>query len=359
MVAWRLVLSTRSSGWTAEAAPGIVWNDQGQSTIFLAAQRATREILWLQLEEYYLEKDPNWGKGTTTGRKPRSWDSLCSITQKCFREHSVVGQLDSFWWSCIALEHNEVSISFQLFCQISYTPTFPLLRLDLVASVYTRYWLLGRAVSATGCASPRLCISTKIGHWYIMALSGSRAFRRWYNSHWSMNMLSVWSQRRIWERADSPSCIMMVWGSNLHLADQTGRRLLQWRRSCVPWRHWSNSNTSMRCGTPQWGCGAEACQDVALPALTSAFAATLHWLWVLQDYSNGCSCPRAGISRQHEQASLGKNRSLLSSMTAKICFKMLMKSLVNHFLSSVFNMRLTNFEVGFILQPFFRSQLNS
>ena len=51
-----------------------------------------------------------------------------------------------------------------------------------------------------------------------------------------------------------------------------------------------------------------------------------------------------------------ENRSLLSSMTAKICFKMLMKSLVDHFPSNsnrVFNWKLTNFEVGFILQPIF------
>ena len=33
----------------------------------------------------------------------------------------------------------------------------------------------------------------------------------------------------------------------------------------------------------------------------------------------------------------GENRALLSSTTAKICFKMLMKSLVNHFLSTEFS----------------------
>ena len=44
-----------------------------------------------------------------------------------------------------------------------------------------------------------------------------------------------------------------------------------------------------------------------------------------------------------------ENRSLLSSMAAKICFKMLMKSSVVHFLS----LELTNFKVGCILQPFF------
>ena len=59
---------------------------------------------------------------------------------------------------------------------------------------------------------------------------------------------------------------------------------------------------------------------------------------------------------------LQENRALLSSMTAKICFKMLMKSLVDHFPSNsnrVFNWKLTNFEVGFILQPiFFRLQSN-
>ena len=39
---------------------------------------------------------------------------------------------------------------------------------------------------------------------------------------------------------------------------------------------------------------------------------------------------------QKFQFSLCKNRSFLSSMTAKICFKMLMKSLVNHFPSMEF-----------------------
>ena len=34
-----------------------------------------------------------------------------------------------------------------------------------------------------------------------------------------------------------------------------------------------------------------------------------------------------------------ENRSLLSSMTAKICFKMLMKSSVVHFLSTEFSIR--------------------
>ena len=53
-----------------------------------------------------------------------------------------------------------------------------------------------------------------------------------------------------------------------------------------------------------------------------------------------------------------ENRSLLSSMTTKICFKMLS---VDEIITGrrpfpvnwVFNRILTNFEVGFILQPFF------
>ena len=50
-----------------------------------------------------------------------------------------------------------------------------------------------------------------------------------------------------------------------------------------------------------------------------------------------------------------EKRSLLSSMNAKICFKMLIKSLVCHLQSTkFFNWRLTNFEVDFIPQPFFR-----
>ena len=40
------------------------------------------------------------------------------------------------------------------------------------------------------------------------------------------------------------------------------------------------------------------------------------------------------------------NRSLLSSMPAKICFKMLIKWLINHSVNKVFNQRLSNNEVG-------------
>ena len=71
----------------------------------------------------------------------------------------MVGQLGSFWWSTMRFQSPS-----SFLVRYHLLPTFPLLRLDLVASVYTLYWLLGRAVSATGCARPRLRISTAIGH---------------------------------------------------------------------------------------------------------------------------------------------------------------------------------------------------
>ena len=56
---------------------------------------------------------------------------------------------------------------------------------------------------------------------------------------------------------------------------------------------------------------------------------------------------------------IGENRSLLSSMTVKICFKMMMKSLVGHCLTTmlvncVFNWRLTKIEVGLFYNNVFK-----
>ena len=55
-----------------------------------------------------------------------------------------------------------------------------------------------------------------------------------------------------------------------------------------------------------------------------------------------------------------ENRSLLSSMTAKICFKMLMKLLVNHFLSTEFSIGdWQTLKLVLFYNHFFRLQWNS
>ena len=104
--------------------------------------------------------------------RPRSGvDWLISGCHRCYRYYSF---------------HSRFLVRYHLL------PTFPLLRFDLVASVYT----------SSPRASP-LC-----------------------------------RQNALWH---------MVRGSVQHLAGKSCERLLQWRRSCVPWLHGSTQYIGMCC----------------------------------------------------------------------------------------------------------------
>ena len=101
---------------------------------------------------------PRLRKGNNNGKKTAflgfSVSHRAKMLEGAFRVQ-MVGQLGSFWWSTMRFQSPS-----SFLVRYHLLPTFPLLRLDLVASVYTLYWLLGRAVPAL----VPVYASTAIGH---------------------------------------------------------------------------------------------------------------------------------------------------------------------------------------------------